>query len=356
MDLQFFADEKTEKATPRRREEVRKKGQTAKSTELVTTTNLFISILFIYFLGKYFLIHFMKIFNYAFSNDYLLQDIQISNSKNILGYFLQETIYIIIPIFLLLVIVSIFINYVQVGFIFSSESLKVNLNRINPLEGFKRIFSKRTIYELIKSLLKTFFLFYIIYLSYLKWQNSILTMIKLPLQESASLLAKIFFDLSIKVVIGLLIFSLVDYLYQRFEFEKNIRMSKQEIKDEYKKSEGDPLIKSKRKERQRQLANSRMMANIPKADVIITNPTHYAVALQYNATKMNAPIVIAKGSDYLALKIKELGKLHDVMIMENKILAQTLYKRVEIGEPIPFELFQAVAEILAYVYKVKRKI
>jgi flagellar biosynthetic protein FlhB len=168
-----------------------------------------------------------------------------------------------------------------------------------------------------------------------------------------SFVASITVKLGITIGLILMVIAIFDYIYQKYEHEKSLKMSKQDIKDEYKKSEGDPLIKGKIKERQRKLAMQRMMQEIPNADVVITNPTHYAIALKYNASAMEAPKVIAKGKDYVALKIREIAKTNGIILMENKPLARALYNQVELGESIPADLFQAVAEVLAYVYKIK---
>jgi flagellar biosynthesis protein FlhB len=176
-----------------------------------------------------------------------------------------------------------------------------------------------------------------------------------PLESTFSFIASLTLKLGIKIGAILIVLAIFDYIYQKYEYEKSLKMSKQDIKDEYKKSEGDPLIKGKIRAKQRQMAMQRMMQEVPKADVIITNPTHFAVALKYDSNNMQAPTVIAKGADYVALKIKEVAKKNGIITMENKPLARAIFAQVEIGESIPAELFQAVAEVLAYVYKMKGK-
>lgn len=232
----------------------------------------------------------------------------------------------------------------------------LKLDKINPIQGAKRIFSMRTIVELLKSILKISAGIYVAYT--ILWSAKD-TLIKLSLTSVEDVLAFTgdeVVKLGLFIGILLLILAVSDYVYQRYEYEKSLRMSKQDIKDEYKKSEGDPLIKSKIKQRQRQMAMQRMMQELPKADVVITNPTHFSVAIRYEAGAMSAPTVIAKGQDYIALKIREIAKKNRIVIMENKPLARALYSQVEIGQQIPEEMFKAVAEVLAYVYKLQGKV
>jgi flagellar biosynthetic protein FlhB len=244
----------------------------------------------------------------------------------------------------------------QVGFLFTMEPLKMKISKLDPIQGFKRIFSLRAIVELLKSILKIIIVGLVTF-SVLWFQiDEILLLTDKSLGASLSSIGNLTVKMGLYASAALLFLAFLDYLYQRYDFERNIRMSKQDIKDEYKKTEGDPLIKSKIKQKQREMAMKRMMQEVPKADVVITNPTHYAVALKYEDEKMDAPVVIAKGVDYVALKIKELAKEHDVVTVENRPLARALYSQTEIGDAIPEEFFKAVAEILAYVYRLKNKI
>ena len=241
----------------------------------------------------------------------------------------------------------------QVGFLFSAEAVKMDLKKINPVEGAKRLFSARTMVEFIKSILKLAIILTVT--AMFLWQQKTV-LLQLPQMEPLKMIG---FLGSLTVKLGMvisavyLVLGAADLFYQRFDHAKNLRMCKQDIKDEHKKSEGDPLIKHKIKEKQRQISSARMMQEIPKAQVVVTNPTHFAVAIAYEAGKTKVPVVVAKGADYVALKMREVAKEHRVVIMENKPLARTLYASVEIGEEIPEELFKAVAEVLAYVYKVK---
>ncbi len=246
-------------------------------------------------------------------------------------------------------------NYIQIGFLFTGQPLAPKFSKLNPIEGAKRLFSLKSVVEFLKSLLKILIIGGVVYLTLWGERTNITTISKMPLADVLSYTGGLTLELGLKIGMILLVLAILDYFYQRYEFEKSLRMSKQDIKDEHKKSEGDPLIKRKIREKQMRMAIQRMMQEIPKADVVITNPTHYAVALQYDTGRMEAPTVLAKGRDYVALKIKEAAGKHGIVIMENRPLARALYDQVEIGQTIPAELFQAVAEVLAYVYKLKRK-
>jgi flagellar biosynthetic protein FlhB len=352
LDLQLFAQEKTESATPKKRQEARKKGQVAKSSELPGAFILFFTFLSFMMFGGFLKKHFFNIFNVTFS-DYLLSDITIPNVTTLFGNLLLEGLTLLSPIFFVTMFIALMGNYLQIGLLFTGDPLLMKFNKINPLEGAKKIFGLRSIVEFLKSMLKVTVVGVVVYITLSGQINQIMTLSHLSLENTMSFVASITVRLGITIGLILMVLAIFDYIYQKYEHEKSLKMSKQDIKDEYKKSEGDPLIKGKIKERQRKLAMQRMMQEIPNADVVITNPTHYAIALKYNASAMEAPKVIAKGKDYIALKIREIAKEHNIVMMENKPLARALYNQVELGDSIPADLFQAVAEILAYVYKIK---
>lgn len=354
MNLMLFSQEKTEPATPKKRQEARKKGQVAKSMELPGALILLFSFLAFLMFGSFLKERFFLLFTSAF-HDYMVMDLTISNVTSMFSRLGWESLLMLSPIFLISVIVATLGNYLQIGFLLTGEPLMMKFSKINPLEGAKRLFSLRSVIEMLKSLLKMSVVGVFVFTTLWSEKNALLALSHVPLANILGYVSKITISLGLKIGIILVVLAFFDYLFQRFEFEKSLRMSKQDIKDEYKKSEGDPLVKGKIKERQRKLALQRMMQEVPKADVIITNPTHYAVALQYEAGKMEAPKVLAKGTDFIALKIKEIAKEHGIVTMENRPLARALYDQVEIGEAIPADLFQAVAEVLAYVYKMKGK-
>lgn len=355
LDLQFFAGEKTEKATPKKRQEARQKGQVAKSTDVSVAISL---------LAMFFLFMFQaKAIGSGLANlmtSVFRDGLTMSWSDGSIQQFFTGLVYeggkIIAPVFVLGIVIGLFSNIMQVGFLFSSEALQFKPERLNPLEGFKKIYSWRAIVELMKSLLKIVVVGIATFT--ILWMNrgDLEGLVSLPLSESLGIIGRMVLQMGLTASILLMVLGGFDYAYQRFDYEKNLRMSKQDIKDEYKKSEGDPLIKSKIRERQRQMAMRRMMQEVPKADVIITNPTHFAVALRYDETKMEAPTVIAKGADYVALKIREVAKDNGVVIVEKRTLARALFYQLEIGDAVPETFFKAVAEILAFVYRLKGKV
>jgi flagellar biosynthetic protein FlhB len=359
MDLQLFADdgmgEKTEKATPRRREEARKKGQVFKSTDLNSAIILIAGSVACFMAFPY-MVNNLK----SFTALYLLERTQQDFSNDYIYFMLLEVLIImgkmILPIFLTTFVVALLITYLQVGFVFSGESLTPKLERINPVEGFKRIFSKRALVELGKSLLKVIITGYIVYSVMRKHFILFPRFIDMELIAGLQVLSSIVFEMAMKVGLVFIIIGIVDYIFQWYEHEKSLKMSKYEIKQEYKQTEGDPQLKSRQRRIQRDIAMQRMMAEVPKADVVITNPTHFAVVLKYEASKMEAPVVIARGKDFMALKIKEIARIHGVVIVENPVLARTLYYNTEIGDLVPEELYQAVAEVLAFVYKQKKRV
>lgn len=355
LDLQFFAQEKTEKATPKKREETRKKGQVAKSAEVNTAFIMLFVFIGLFFLGTWMATTLLSIYRKSFM-EYFFWDVSIVNLHTIYIQVLLEAAKVVLPVMLMAIVAGVLGNFVQMGFLFSTDPIKMKLERINPIKGFKRIFSLRAIVELLKSILKITIIGSVVFILLLLHIEDIILLANKELNSSLVVLAKLVWQLGIAVSIILIFLAILDYMYQKYDFEKSIRMSKQEIKDEHKKMEGDPLIKSRIRQKQRELAMRRMMQEIPHADVVITNPTHYAVALKYDAEKMEAPVVVAKGADYLALKIREIANKHQVMIVENKPLARTLYARTEIGDQIPEDLFATVAEVLAYVYRVQGKV
>ncbi|MBO8162470.1 MAG: flagellar biosynthesis protein FlhB [Brevibacillus sp.] len=355
VQLQFFTGEKTEKATPQKKKDARKKGQVAKSAELAPAISISLIFLFLLLSGSWMLDSLLGMIRESLVT-YTSWQVNPEN-LNVLTYQVTfEAVKVVGPIMLVSLIVGLGVNYLQVGPLFTVEPLKLKLEKINPIQGAKRIFSLRSLVELLKAIFKISISLYIAYL--LLWSAKD-QMLQLSLKSVDAVLGFTAWEvLKLGVFIGLflLVLAVLDYVYQRYEHEKSLRMSKQDIKDEFKRMEGDPLIKSKIKERQRQMAMRRMMQEIPKADVVITNPIHFAVAIRYDAETMSAPTVIAKGQDYLALKIKEIAKKHRIITMENKPLARALYSQVEIGQQIPEELFKAVAEVLAYVYKLQGKV
>ncbi|RDW19497.1 flagellar biosynthesis protein FlhB [Oceanobacillus arenosus] len=353
MDLQFFAGEKTEKATPKKRQDERRKGKVAKSQDINAAILLLSSLVTLIVFSKNILGNMMLLFEQFFIN--FDREVTISSVMQVFITAVFELAKLVAPIFVISIIAAIASNFLQIGFLFTTESLKFDLKRIDPIQGAKRIFSIRALVELLKSLLKIVCIGSITFFIIWMYKDEMLMTAFTNAEGALSFFGRVTATMGISATIALLFLAILDYAYQRFDFEKNLRMSKQDIKDEYKNMEGDPLIKSKIKERQRQAATRRMMSEVPNADVVITNPTHFAIAIKYDEKKASAPYVLAKGVDQTALKIKEIAKEHDVVMVENRPLARALYKAIEIGDVIPEEFYQAVAEILAYVYRLEKK-
>lgn len=352
LDLQFFSGEKTEKATPRKKQDARKKGQVAKSADVNTALSLLTVFLSFLFIGTFMRDRILLLMRGTFQ-DYLLIDLTNQNVYDVFVSMAYQAAIILAPVMGVALAAGVLANYLQVGFLFSPEAIKMKLNKLDPIQGFKRIYSMRAIVELFKSLLKISFVGFVTFSVLWLDIDNVLRLSHMTVEQSFIFLASLTVKMGLFASAALLLLSLLDYLYQRYDYEKNLKMSKQDIKDEYKKSEGDPLIKSKIKQRQREMAMRRMMQDVPAADVVITNPTHYAIALKYDETKMDAPYVVAMGVDLVAQRIKEIAKANDVMMVENRPLARALYAQVDIGQAIPDEFFQAVAEIIAYVYQAK---
>ncbi|MBO8155222.1 MAG: flagellar biosynthesis protein FlhB [Bacillaceae bacterium] len=354
LDLQFFAQEKTEKATPKKRRDSRKKGQVAKSQDVNTAILLLMVFILLLFMGQFLNRSFTGIYVNSFT-EYIHQDLTIPVLQDILLETTAETLKVLAPIMAAAIVAGVGANLLQIGFLFTVEPLKFDLKKIDPIKGAKKIFSVRALVELVKSLLKIsvigFVTFFVLWLN----KDDMLMLALKSADQSIAFFGQTTLAMGIAASLALLVISVFDYAYQRYDYEKNIRMSKQDIKDEHKNIEGDPLIKSKIKERQRQMSMQRMMSEVPEADVVITNPTHYSVAIKYDEDQFDAPFVVAKGVDYIALKIREVAKAHDIAIVENRQLARGLYHDVEIGEEIHEEFFQAVAEVLAYVYRMEQR-
>ncbi|MDM5278414.1 flagellar biosynthesis protein FlhB [Paenibacillus silvae] len=355
LDLQLFSGEKTEKATPKKRQDARKKGQVVKSAEISGASILLFTFLTLMIFSGFYKDRIVRLFTDIFMNRLSME----VNSENVMALMMRygiEVMLLLAPVLLVAYIAALIVNYMQVGFLLVGEGLKPKLEKLDPIKGFKNIFSMRSLVEFAKSVLKMMIIGYLVYSTIVQYKSDIAALSHFSLDAILHFAASITLNLGVKIAVALMVLAIFDYIYQKYDHEKKLRMSKQDIKDEYKKMEGDPLIKGKIRERQRRMAMQRMMQEVPNADVIITNPTHFAVALKYEGSEMEAPQIIAKGQDYVALRIKEIAKEHGVITMENKPLARALFQRAEIGDAIPADLFQAVAEVLAYVYKLKGRV
>ncbi|AOM83171.1 flagellar biosynthesis protein FlhB [Salisediminibacterium beveridgei] len=355
LNLQYFAQEKTEKATPKKRRESRNKGQVAKSTDVNTAFILMFVFLMFFFAGPLVIEQMTAIVRFSMT-EYLVMDVTPEAMQPLFTEYIFQAAVAVAPIMLASVIAGVFANYVQVGVLFAPEAIKFKLEKINPLKGFKRIFSIRALVEFLKSMMKIVLVGGVTGIVIWIYMDELLRIGLYDVEDGAVLIGTLIVFMGLAVGFLLVFLAILDYMYQKYDFEKNIRMSKQDVKDEYKKTEGDPLIKSKIKEKQRQMAMSRMMQEVPKADVVITNPTHYAIALKYDENAMEAPVIVAKGVDYVALKLINIAKNNEVLTVENRPLARSLYAEAEIGDQVPEDLFKAVAEVLAYVYRIQKKI
>ncbi|WP_342559261.1 flagellar biosynthesis protein FlhB [Metasolibacillus sp. FSL K6-0083] len=356
LDLQFFAGEKTEKATPKKRQDARKKGQVLKSQDVTAAFLLLITFAFLFIAAPFMFSGLIDFLNQAFGRNLLIDTMTVDTVMEMYFESLKEMAMLVLPIMVVAMVAGIGANYFQFGLLFTTETLKLDLKKMDPIKGIKKIISTRAIINLIKSLLKVAFIGTVT--TTVIWMNleNVLSLAFKSPWEILGTVAYLTGIMGLAAALMLILIAILDYFYEKYEYEKQLKMSKQDIKDEYKNSEGDPLIKSKIKQRQREMAMRRMMQEIPSADVVITNPTHYAIALKYDENSMDAPRVIAKGTDFVAQKIKMIAKEHDVIMVENRPLARAMYDQVEIGDAVPEEFFKAVAEILAYVYRIKRKI
>lgn len=268
-------------------------------------------------------------------------------------YAFRDPLLVLVVLFFSIAISAIVIGAIQTRFLFSFKPLKFDLKRINPVEGFKRMFSLRSLFELLKSVLKMIIVGYVAYSVIKPKFASFALYSDMETADSMKIVFTLAYEVMFKCSIALLVLAIVDYFYQRWEFEKSLRMTKQELKEEYREVEGSPEVKRRQREIMARLARGRMLQQVPQADVVITNPTHIAVAIKYDSEEMEAPVVVAKGADEVAHKIVEIARQNGVPIVQNPEVARQLYRMIDVGEQIPPGLYHAVAEILAYVYSLR---
>ncbi len=354
FDLQLFAgDDKTEEPTAKKRADAKKKGQVGRSTEISTAFVLLTGFFVLKVLWEKIYTSIANYTTYIFTH--LNQPVDTENISRLFIGIMEILATTALPIMLAIMIIGLGVNFFQVGLNFNTEAIGFKLDKLNPINGFGRIFSKRSLVELFKSLFKIAVIGYFLYTILSQQLLAMPQFIYFDLGTSLEQMSKIIFSMSFEVIGVIMVLGFLDYGYQKWQTTQDLKMSKQEVKDEMKQSEGDPQIKGKIKQKQRQMAMSRMMQEVPKADVIVTNPTHFAVALQYHKG-MQAPLVIAKGQDFVAQKIKKLAREASVPIVENRPLARALFASTNIGDAVPAELYQAVAEVLAYVYRLKHRV
>jgi flagellar biosynthesis protein FlhB len=354
LNLQLFG-EKTESATSKKKSDARKKGQVAMSKDMVVAFGLLMTFLVINGTGAM-SVEAMKKFYLMIMNVMESGDGAFTGESLSLLYMesILTILRISLPMLLTAMTIGVVASIAQVGFLFTTEPIIPKLDKINPLKGLKKLFSMQSLVELVKSLLKGSLVLLIVWNYFDSNKESLVNSMNLDVKSGVIFIWNTTFSIVVRICILLIILAIVDFAYKKWQHGKDLRMSKQEIKEEYKQMEGDPQLKAKIRDKQRQMAMGRMMQEVPKADVIITNPTHFAIALRYNVSEEAAPKVLAKGQDLIAQKIKSIAGENEIPIVENKPLARTLYKEVDIGRTIPGELFEAVAEVLAYVYGLKK--
>ena len=365
-NLQFFAKdgpggEKTEEPTQKKLTDARKEGQVAKSREVVNAAMLLGLFLLMKFwignMGNSFISFFQNIYSqipeYVKMYDGYMQEI---TWRAIFIRALIRILTIVAPVFLIGFLLAFIVNLLQVKWKPTTKPMKPKFNKLNPASGIKRLFSPNSLVELLKSIAKIAIVVYAVYSYLIKNAPSIYLLYDLTLNQAIAQVGDLVVNLGFRISFFYILIAAADYIYQKFKFKKDMKMTKQEVKDEYKNQEGDPKVKSKQRQRMMEASRRRMMQQLPEADVVITNPTHYAVAIKYDPEIYDAPYVVAKGADYLAQKIKDTAKENHIEIVENKPLARMLYANVEVGGIVPPELYQAVAEVLAFVYHLQGKV
>ena len=364
LNLQFFGKdgpggEKTEEPTGKKLDDARNEGQVAKSKELYNAISLMAAFLVFKVFGLGMGEEFVNIFKWVYSRFDSFEGIYdsktcIRNFSSLLTVVISKMLMMLLPMLLIGFLIAFLVDFMQIKWKITTKPMQPKLSKLSPLSGFKRLFSKEKLIELLKSFAKIVIITYVAWIT-LKNKGGILFLLyDYSLLTAVGLVSREVINLGIRIAAVYLILGIADLIYQKKKFHDDMMMTKQEVKDEYKNQEGDPQIKSKQKARMMEASRRRMMSAVPQADVVITNPTHYAVALKYDAEVADAPIVTAKGADLVARRIKEIAKENDVEIVENKPLARMLYANVEIGAMVPPELYQAVAEVLAFVYNLRK--
>lgn len=361
-NLQFFAKdgpdgEKTEEPTAKKKSDTRKEGNVAKSKEIANCTLLlaFFVLLKIYVgsMGISFMETFQANYNKIPELVHVKGGVDEAGIVGLLQQIMTNLLWIVLPIYAIAFVVAFVTDLVQVKWAPTSKPLKPKFSKLNPAKGFKRLFSVKSLIELFKSLIKIAMIGYIVISTLQDSAGIVMNFFDMSVMGAVSVIGNTVIDLGIKIAGFYIIIAGADYAYTKWKFHEDLKMTKQEVKDEYKNAEGDPAVKGKIRQKMQEASRRRMMQAIPQADVVITNPTHYAVAISYDPNKYDAPYVLAKGQDHLAQKIKEIARENQIEIVENKPLARMLYHNVEIGDLVPPELFQSVAEVLAFVYNVK---
>lgn len=353
LNLQLFAQDKTEPPTPKRRRDARRKGQVAKSQDLGTALVLLTAFPVLYSLMSYMGEQMAGFTHWVYTEALPVREWSERTLHTLAVQAVLQVGKVALPMAAVGLLVGVMVQLMQVGFLVTAEPLTPKPERLNPVSGFKRIFSKRAAFEFLKAVLKTAAVAWICYTLLRRYLPLFPHLPWLHPLEAVQMIGDAARWIGIYAGALLLVLGGGDYAFQRFEHIKSLRMSKQELKEEHKESEGDPQLRARMRQRQREIAMGRMIQDVPKADVVVTNPTHLAVAIQYDPEQMDAPVVVAKGAGAVAERIKEVAREHDVSVVENKPLARALFDTVPVGSEIPAELYQAVAEVLAFVYRLQ---
>lgn len=346
--------EKSEQPTEKRLQDARKKGQVAQSPELASCfVILFVSVFLYYAMSKGFATMVVTYSTYIRS---LGNEVTPGSVQGMLRFAVHQWLIITMPVFLLLIALGVFSSFIQTGFMWSFEAISLKLETLDPLNGMKRLFSQRSFLDVIKSVLKIGILAYILYSLIMKELPVILSLAQQDASSIVGFIARTCFSMAVKVGAVFIFLAGLDYLKQRWQQKKGLMMTHQEIKEEFKEREGSPLVKSRIRSLQRELARRRMIEDVKKADLVVTNPTSFAVAIMYVAKEMPAPKIVAKGGGFVAERIKEVARSHGVVIVENKPVARALFYAVKVGDYVPEKFYVIVAELLARVYKQRKRV
>lgn len=347
--------EQTEKATPKRRSEARKRGQIARSQELAGSFVFLSSILVLHAYGTQTMGHLDVTMQSSLAHAIHRDGFTLFSVWSLFAQTFGGFGMVLVVMFALALVIGLIVNLFQVGFLFTFKPITPSFTKINPLTGFQRLFSKQILVNLAKQIIKLVAVIILIN-SALYGNRDLLVAVggMTPAQMFVEL-SGLVYDVAWRFGLFLIIIALADYLYERYQYEQNLKMTKQEVKDEARQAEGNPEVRGAVKRRQREFARRRMMQAVPRATVIVTNPTHYAIALEWDEVDMDAPVVLAKGTDLIALRIREIAMENRIPILENPPLARTLYEKVELNAAVPPHLYAAVAQVIAFVYRMKRK-
>ena len=344
--------DKTEPATPKKREDARKKGQVAVSREIPSVFILFMTMGVFFFLGGQMFNNLSSLMRDALQNGIHIE-LQALSAVRILSTILGKLFWVLFPLITAIMLAGIAANLSQFGILFTGKTLVPKLSKLNPLSGMKRLFSLRSLVEVAKALLKILIIGLVAYLTIRRHFGLLPDLMRMEVLDILTFTGRVSLEICFYTCLVLIVLAGLDYAFQRWQYENDLKMTKQEVKEEWKQREGDPIVKARIRRVQLEMAQRRMMAEVPTADVVVTNPTQLAVALRFDTEKMDAPQVVAKGAGYVAARIREIAETYEVPVLEQKPLAQALFKSVEIGEIIPMTLYRAVAEVLAYVYRLK---